>query len=273
MTRTPLRIPGHFGELMQGRLGAQGPLALISLPCPALVVTGHFKPSQNFALHCGGQRPLLPARATALLRALELPTKGRFLLRAQMPVGGGAGASTAALVALASLAGWRGEAAMLAKACLAVEGATDPLMFANPERMLWASRRAELLAELPALPAFTVIGGFFGPGQRTDPADSRFPDISDLLPDWQQAAVASDLPRLAALASTSAERTLDLRGAGNDPIRSLAADLGALGYVIAHTGAARGRIYAPGAVPAMAGPALRQAGLRGMVQFRAGGSR
>lgn len=273
MTTLQLRTIGHFGELMQGRLGAHGPLALISLPCPALAVTGRVMPNQGFALHCGGQRPLLPARATALLRILGLPAKGRFLLRAEMPVGGGAGASTAALVALARLAGWRGETAVLAKACLAVEGATDPLMFATPERMLWASRRAELLAELPALPAFTVIGGFFGPGQRTDPADSRFPDISDLLPDWQQAAVARDLPRLAALASTSAERTLDLRGAGNDPIRSLAADLGALGYVIAHTGAARGLIFAAGAVPSMVLPALRQAGLRGIVQFSAGGSR
>ncbi len=273
MTRTPLRIQGHFGELMQGRIGPQGPLALISLPCPALTVSGFFSPNQSFALHCAGQRPLLPMRATALLRALGLPIKGRFLLRAQMPVGGGAGASTAALVALASLAGWRGEAAALAKACLAVEGATDPLMFARPERMLWASRQADLLADLPALPAFTVIGGFFGPGQRTDPADIGFPDISDLLPEWNQAAATGDLPRLAALASTSAERTLDLRGAGNDPIRSLAADLGALGYVIAHTGAARGLIYAPDAAPATVKSALRLAGLRGVVQFRAGGSR
>ena len=37
-TPVALRVAGHFGELMQGRLGADGPLALISLPCPVLAV-------------------------------------------------------------------------------------------------------------------------------------------------------------------------------------------------------------------------------------------
>jgi len=35
MTRS-VRISGHFGELLQGRLGPQGPVALITLPCPVL---------------------------------------------------------------------------------------------------------------------------------------------------------------------------------------------------------------------------------------------
>ena len=33
------RVAGHFGELIQGRLGTAGPVVLISLPCPALTVT------------------------------------------------------------------------------------------------------------------------------------------------------------------------------------------------------------------------------------------
>lgn len=267
-----LRVAGHFGELMQGRLGPQGQLALISLPCPALAVAGAVTPGRGFFVHGGAQRLLTPARARQLLAQLGLPAQGRFVLRAAMPVGGGAGASTAALVALARLAGWRGRAADLAAACLAVEGATDPLMFARPERLLWASRRAERLEDLPALPPFEMVGGFFGPGRRTDPADLNFPDITDLLAPWRQAAASGDLPRLAGLAALSADRTLALRGAGNDPIPSLAVRLGAPGYVIAHTGAVRGLIFAPGKVPVAAVAALRAAGLRGVVQFRAGGA-
>ena len=47
---------GHFGELLQGRLGADGPLALVTLPAPGLRVTARFTPGP-FALHCtGGER-------------------------------------------------------------------------------------------------------------------------------------------------------------------------------------------------------------------------
>ncbi|MDZ4311116.1 MAG: propanediol utilization protein [Cypionkella sp.] len=268
-----LRVAGHFGELLQGRIGRDGPVALVTLPCPALGVVARRCAATGLSLHGAGQRLLSPQRARALLEKLRLPVNGRFVLRAEMPAGGGAGVSTASLVALAQLAGWQGPPDLLARACVAVEGASDPLMFVRPETRLWASRIGETLAQLPALPVFEVIGGFYGPPKRTNPADSDFPDISDLLPDWTAAALAQDLAALAALASISARRTMECRGAGSDPIWSLAADLGALGYVIAHTGAARGLIFAPGAVPTAARQRLQQAGLRGVVQFRAGGDR
>ena len=31
-----LHIPGHFGEWLQGRLGAEGPVVLVTLPAPRL---------------------------------------------------------------------------------------------------------------------------------------------------------------------------------------------------------------------------------------------
>lgn len=273
MRQDTLRVAGHFGELLQGRLGPQGLVALVTLPCPVLGVTAQRFAGAGFSIHGGGQRLLTPQRARALLERLEMRLSGRVVLRAEMPAGGGAGVSTASLVATARLAGWQGPPDLLARACVAVEGASDPLMFAQAETLLWASRLGETLDHLPALPAFEVIGGFYGPPKRTNPADSDFPDISDLLTDWTAAALAQDLPALAALASTSARRTLKKRGAGSDPIWSLAADLGALGSVIAHTGAARGLIFAPGAVPEAARQSLQRAGLRGVVQFRAGGGR
>lgn len=273
MRQDTLRVAGHFGELLQGRIGPDGPVALVTLPCPVLGVSAQRFAGAGLSLHGAGQRLLTPERARALLDQLGLRLRGRVVLRAEMPAGGGAGVSTAALVAMAQLAGWQGPPDLLARACVAVEGASDPLMFAQAETLLWASRLGEALAQLPALPGFEVIGGFYGPPKRTNPADSDFPDISDLLPDWIAAARGQDLPALAALASTSARRTLDRRGAGSDPIWSLAADLGALGSVIAHTGAARGLIFAPGAVPEAARHILQRAGLRGVVQFRAGGGR
>ena len=273
MRQETLRVAGHFGELLQGRIGRDGPVALVTLPCSALGVTGQRFARSGLGIHGGGQRLLTPMRARALLALLGLRANGRVVLRAEMPAGGGAGVSTASLVALARLAGWQGPPDLLARACVAVEGASDPLMFQRPETLLWASRIGETLHHLPTLPLFEVIGGFYGPPKRTNPADSDFPDISDLVPLWTAAALAHDLPALAALVSTSARRTLDRRGAGSDPIWSLAADLGALGSVIAHTGAARGLIFAPGAVPSEARARLQQAGLRGVVQFHAGGDR
>ncbi|OYU38302.1 MAG: biphenyl 2,3-dioxygenase [Pseudorhodobacter sp. PARRP1] len=211
------------------------------------------------------------ARAVKLLAGLGISLTGQVDFSAEMPPGGGAGVSTAALVALARLAGWQGDPLALARTCVAVEGASDPLMLPAPMQLLWASRRAEVLETLSPPPLMEVIGGFYGPPRRTDPGDTDFPDIADLIPLWRAACAAGDLAAVAELASRSAQRRLAQTKAQSDPTLSLAADLGALGHVIAHTGAARGLIFAPGAVPARARAALQAAGLRGVVQFLAGG--
>ena len=250
-----LCIAGHFGELLQGRV--EGRLALVSLPCPVL------------AVRSGGQgTPGLigPRRVQALCRTLGLPVPAALpALSADMPLGGGAGSSTAALVAVARVLGWEGAPEDLARACVLAEGASDPLMFPAPERLLFAPREGEVLRALPPLPRFEVVGGFLGEGARTLAEDQDFPDIADLLPDWP-----GDLPRMAALAAESARRTLAHRGPAGDPTAALAHDLGAPGWLIAHTGSARGMIFAPGAVPPHAAAALREAGMTGVIHFPGG---
>ena len=260
-----VRVTGHFGELMQGRIGPDGPVALITLPCPDLAVEARRAERPD---HHG---VLPPARARALLDHLGLPDPGPFVLTATMPRGGGAGASTAALVALARLAASVHSPMDLARACVAVEGASDPLMFPAPERLLWASRQAAVLASLPDLPPFELCGGFFGPNRRTDPADMNFPDISDLIAPWVAAAKAQDLVTIARLASLSANRSLALRGLLPDPTAALAKQTGALGYVIAHTGSARGLLFAPGTVPPLVATLLAGKGFRRIIGFHAGG--
>lgn len=257
-----LSVAAHFGELLQGRLGSDGTVAIVTLPCPALRVTLTAR-SGGFALH----QP--DGRAIPLDEARRLfPHSARLTLRAPMPLGGGAGVSTAARVALLRLGGMT-DPAELAAACHALEGATDPLMFPDPARLLWASRQGRVLAQLPTLPRFDIIGGFFGPPRRTDPKDLHFSDISDLVAAWP--AACASLPAMALLASESARRCLALRGPADDPTPELAARLGALGWTMAHTGSARGLIFAAGTVPDAALSDLRAAGFSTITRFGLGG--
>jgi hypothetical protein len=295
-------VPGHFGEWLQGRLGPRGPVVLVTLVCPSRGVRA--------TLEAGGApgiddpASLIGAcRARRFLAALGRGLPGRVRLSPDLPPGGGAGMSTAALVALARLLGT--EETRLAAACLAAEGATDPLMCPAPDAVLWAPRRAAALRGLPRPPAAEIVGGLLGPPERTDPADTRFPDIADLAADWAAAAAsatgpcaqardrrggradaagevrapgpapaggAARLAHLARLAAEAARRTTALRGPRGDPTPALAARLGALGHARAHTGPARALIFPPGEAPAGAEAALRGAGYACVLRFRTGGT-
>lgn len=270
-------VPGHFGELLQGRLGPDGPLALVTLPAPGLQVTARLLPGP-FGLHCRGGRPIRRPQLAALWRQLGGPPRGRLLLRAGMPAGGGAGSSTAALLAAAAVAAAalgrpRPGPDALARLCLGLEGATDPLMYPDPARLLWASREGRVLAPLPPLPRLQVVGGFLGPGRATDPADLDYADVSDLAAAWAPAAARGDLATLAALAIASARRNHQHRGGPPlEPLLAAAARFGALGIVAAHSGTARGLIFAPERdIPPGIEVALRGIGLRGICRVRPGG--
>lgn len=260
-------VQGHFGELLQGRIGPDGPVAVITLPCPHFTATVTSEPGPGFSLH--EQAPVLGTdRARHMLAELGLPAQGAFRVTLTMPPGGGAGASSAALMALALAAG-ASDRAQITAAAVAVAGAADPLLAAAPQRLLWASRLGRTLAEMPSLPRFEVLGGFLGPGQRTDPLDEGFPDIADLVAAWPNACGV--LKDMAALVSESARRTLARRGPATDPAEALAHRFGAFGHVIAHTGSARGLIFAPGMVPEAAEAGLRAAGFSRITRFGCGG--
>ena len=251
------RVAGHLGEWLQGRLGPAGPVALITLCCPALGVATCAPP---------GRLAVPPAARARFARALGVPLPD-LGLSADMPPGGGAGVSTAALVALARAAGVV-DPARVAAACLAVEGATDPLMLPRPDAVLWAPREARALSDVPQPGRAEIVGGFLGPVERTDPSDDRFPDISDLVARWCEGP--RTLRAQAALAAVSAERTTALRGPADDPVARLARDLGALGHVRAHTGSARGLVFSPGTAPAAALEALASLGATGVIGFATG---
>ncbi|MCT4373577.1 hypothetical protein CLG85_026080 [Yangia mangrovi] len=118
-------------------------------------------------------------------------------------------------------------------------------------------------------PACDILGGFWGAPHRTDPGDEDFDDISDLAEAWAGAVTLRDLPGCATLASASAQRCTDRRGPP-DPLPELARDLGALGWLRAHTGSARGLIFAPETLPVNGPAALAEAGLTDALCFRTG---
>lgn len=267
-------VAGHFGEWLQGQVA--GHLALVTLACPSMGAAVLARPAKALGLH-DPDRVLGLARARVMLRALDLPLAGDFAVWADLPPGGGAGMSTAALVALARAAAPADAppptAARIAAACLRAEGAVDPLMLAAPDAVLWAPRRAEAIRPLPPPPRAAILGGFWGGPTPTDPADLAFPVIDDLIEEWQ---AGPDLATAARLASLSAARTTALRGPAGDPTAALAARLGALGWARAHTGSARALIFAPGAVPGMAAGAMTAtmtaAGFGPVIRFETGGS-
>lgn len=252
-----VRVAGHFGELMQGRLGPSGPVALITLPCAALVATARV----------GGDDAMAPALRARLVAALGLSDVPAIGVCVGMPPGGGAGASTASLVALARALGATEDA--IPAACLKAEGAVDPTMLTRPAEALWASREARVVEAMPPPPAMEIVGGFFGTPERTSAHDDRFPDISDLIAPWRAACAAGDLRKVGALASLSAARTTTMRGPDGDPVADIASRLGALGWVRAHTGSARALVFAPGAAAEGAEATLREAGGERVIRFRA----
>ena len=253
------RVAGHFGEFFQGRLGPDGPVVLVTVPCQALGAEGWVEP---------GAPDELSEIARRFFQAQGgLPTK-RLRLHCDAPFGTGAGMSTASLMALAQAAGL----APSIEALQAAEGAVDPLMLDDPGAVLWASREARVVQHFGALPEFAVVGGFFGEPERTDPDDARFADVVDLVDFWSAAVKRQDRAALAGLATEGARRTTALRGPDDDPTEALARDLGAFGVVRAHTGSARGLLFSPDKVPASVGAALEEAGFSDVLQFRTGGA-
>ena len=99
---------------------------------------------------------------------------------------------------------------------------------------------------------------------------THFADVADIVEFWADAIVRQDRAALAGIATEAARRTTALRGPADDPTEELARDLGALGIVRAHTGSARGLIYAPDKVPSQAAAALQEAGFEDVLRFQVG---
>lgn len=266
-------IAGHLGELVQGRLGPAGPVALVTLPCPALVTRLGYAPARGALT--AAEPVSAKACAAARLALAELGAEdwgGALSIARPAAPGLGLGSSTAeTLGAVRAVAGAFGlgltperEAAL----CLAAEGAVDPLMCAEP--VIFASREGRVVEPLPALPAMRVVGGPAGPPSPTDPDDDAFADLAGVFGAATRALHAGDLAALAAAATRSAEANQARRP--NPlwaPVRALGARHGALGVAVSHSGPSIALILAPDS-PADPAPALAALGLDPVLDYRLG---
>jgi uncharacterized protein involved in propanediol utilization len=265
------RVAGHFGELVQGRLGRGGPVALVTLPCPALVTEVRFSPAPGRVETTAPQSAKLLAAAELALRAVAAPGwGGRLDVRRASRSGGGAGQSTAdVLGAVRAVAGaFRRRLAPEeeARLCLLAEGAVDPLM--HEGTMLFASREARVVRRLRPLPRLSVVGGFAGPGTPTNPADHEFPAMGAGFSKLEAAIAAGDARGMAEAARASAEanQARNPNPAWEDVLRA-GRQAEALGPVVAHTGSAIGLLLAPETPVAPVQGALRALGLTGVIAF------
>jgi len=144
------------------------------------------------------------------------------------------------------------------------------LMHEQFDRLLRASRSATIVERLSAPPKFEIVGGLWGEGQATDPADLNFPNITDLVDKWRHAVEQRSHKKVAELATESANRTTELRGPKGDPSQEFALEIGALGYVRAHTGSARGFLFLPNHTPENAMRWLSDAGYTNPCRFVTG---
>lgn len=265
------RVHGHFGEWLQGRLGPNGPIVLVTMTCDVLYTEATFAPAATLRICHSGQAGVTQDRLIRLLSEGGRPASGDFHVTGNIPPGVGAGSSTAGLVSLARAAGM--DENDVAAACLRVEKATDPLMLQDPDRVLWSSRSAKVCEHFKGPPKCEVVGGYLGDPIRTNADDTKFADISDLIGPWQDATDASDLAEIAGLASEAADRTTRLRGPVGDPSAAVAKRLSALGYARAHTGSARAFIFPVGGVPSGAESILGAARFVGAFRFMTGSGR
>ncbi|MEO1550932.1 MAG: propanediol utilization protein [Pseudomonadota bacterium] len=268
-------LAGHYGELLQGRLGPGGPVVLITLPCPLAQVRLLWRRStrvQSVAQDGPGAHVLSQTELADLWGHYHAPLSGRWVWRTRFAPALGTGVSSVArLAALRVLSRLRRvPLSGVEAALLACEGAVDPVTLPDPAQWLWAPRAARAMRRFDRAPRFEVLGATLLPPQRTDPSDLDFADISDLVARW---AGAQDALR-AELVAESARRSLAQRqGAAGvafaAKMDALARDTGALGWSLAHTGGVAGLLFARGAGPLeQAHRALRAAGGRDPVRFR-----
>jgi len=266
-----VRIAGHFGELAQGLAGPEGPVALITLPCPVLVTQVSYLPRRG---ELGSAEPVSRkarcAAAATLARLGKPEWGGELVIRRACPPGLGAGTSTAealgAVRAVAMAFGTRFAPDDEAALCLAAEGAVDPLM--HEGTILFASRRGRILRHLSPIPRIAVIGGFAGYGRTTDPADNAFPPMQDVFASIASALRTGDVMALGEACSQSA-RANQTRNPNMawEAVQDVAKDVGAAGICVAHTGSAIALLFTPKTDLASIEPLLLSAGLQEIVSW------
>lgn len=157
---------GHHGELLQGpvRLHESIETALVTLPDKRWRSHAHGRvtPHSGTEVATTPHKPKVVAAVTSVMAILGVKdARVELSFTGSIPISRGLGSSTADMISALRCVGHafdlRIAAAEIARICHQVEGATDPTMFATPEKLLFASRKSATLRRFPGmLPNFVV---------------------------------------------------------------------------------------------------------------------
>lgn len=242
------RVPGTWGELVQGSVGGEHFL----ITCPVnLYAWGQGTPAPG-----SGWR-LAPGRERTCSALAALPGAGRVRVRSPLRPGAGMASSTAdlcaALAAAAAAIGLPLGPEALFRRCLAVEP-TDGLMFPG---IALVDHRRGLRVELLGPPPPLAILGVDPGGEVPTAAFNRRPDLAaanrrkepvlrEALDLARQAIRAGDPAALARAATLSARaHQAVLPHPLWERAAALAPACGALGLNVAHSGAVIGFLFDP----------------------------
>jgi uncharacterized protein involved in propanediol utilization len=254
----------HHGELLQGALrrGAELVSCLITMPVGG--VGSRVRYSGVGPAVPGKFLDVAPALKTKAARAARLaldaigaPAVGRLEVECSVATGVGLGSSTcdvvAAIRAVCNAHGVELDAGQVARLAVEAEGAADPIMF-DGEMVLFAQREGLVLESFGSwTPPYAVLS------IDTDPGGQGLDTLSLPIPQYTEDELAAfesmvgrarrafrqrDPVALAAVATESAalnQRFVPLRWFRE--IRDLAAEYGALGVQISHSGTVAGALF------------------------------
>jgi len=257
-------VHAHHGEIVQGVFYADGVLehGLVTLPCSLYRTRARFRPVRSGPLTVEpGDRRRARAAARLTLDALgRTGWGGAIRIDGNVPLRWGCGSSTtdvlATIRAVADAFDAVLEPAWAARLAVAAETASDSLMFAPGRAVLFAQRRGSMLLDLGGpLPPVRVLGFnteadrgvetlSLPPVPYTAWEREAFGPILGLL----RHAVERQDPALLGRVATAST----LINQRHRPKRSMprlleaAAEAGALGVQVAHSGTVAGFLFEPG---------------------------
>ena len=249
----------HHGELLQGVVWRDGELVpcLVTMPGRGVGSTARFWAADASLAVVPAWKQKAANAARLTLAFIGVPVAGRLEVECSVATGVGLGSSTcdvvAAIRAVASACGTSLDAGLIARLAIEAEGASDPIMFAG-EMVLFAQRQGRVLESFGSwVPQFAVMS--FDADPAADGVDTLSLPVpaytsaeravfESMVAQAREACGRRDAASLAAIATESAmlnQRFLPLRNFA--ALRGLAAEFGALGLQISHSGTIGGLLF------------------------------
>lgn len=252
----------HFGEILQGVFfDKRGRLhrGLITLPCSNHSTTADFTPAGDEIVVFPPSKVKAAAAARRTLDFLGLyENGGKLTLSSNIPVGLGMGSSTSDIVstinAVANAFRKRLSPETVAKLAVESEVASDSIMFTESV-VLFAQREGIVLEHVGAqLPRLAILCVNTAPTQMVDTISFRparytaweMEAFRSLLAMARKAILTSDASLIGRVASASARiNQRFLPKPMFSEIERIAADTGAVGIQVAHSGTVAGLMFDP----------------------------